>query len=218
MAEMMVEAPLYQSNGHEGIYRVLLPAWALSSLVGSGYNSPGFRETITAEPLPFACDFNGEVPKDNITVVNYSLHVEKVSFHDDYQIYKDSPSAPPINVPITDPVWIRGTSKNDSVAYKRGSNYKMEIEISSSYTPYHDFQYQIRGVAGTFTTGNYDGHMSGANHNTITDIIPASYGSFADSVGVIDSLRFFWVATKIGFGFDTGEIITISGPHTIFLT
>ncbi len=46
MAEMMVEAPLYQSNGHEGIYRVLLPAWALSSLVGSGYNSPGFRERL----------------------------------------------------------------------------------------------------------------------------------------------------------------------------
>lgn len=94
----------------------------------------------------------------------------------------------------------------------------MEIEVSSNYTPYHDFQYQIRGVAGTFTTRNYDGHMSGTNHNTITDIIPTSYGSFADSVGVIDSLRFFWVATKIGFGFDTGDIITISGPHTIFLT
>jgi hypothetical protein len=217
-AELMMEAPLYQSNGNEGVYRVLLSAGTLVSLFGDLYNSPNFHQTVEAEPLPYDCDFHGQVPNDVITVVNYHLNVEKISFLDDYQLYKDSQNTPPHNEPIIDPVWIRTSGKNDSIAYKKGSSYNMEIEVSNSYTPYHDFQYQIRGVAGIFSTGEYEGHMSGTDHNIISGILPIPGGRFADSVGV-DSPTFYWVASKTaGFNFDDSQIITISGPHTIFLT
>jgi hypothetical protein len=99
------EAILRESMNNTGIYRVLLPPGSLIPIIGDPNDLMPWGETIKAVPMPNSCDGEPGQIYDELTVVNYILSVEEVSFLDDYQLYKDSVvTNDTIIVPITDPV------------------------------------------------------------------------------------------------------------------
>ena len=216
------EAMLEESSQHVGIYRILFPEGHLSPLVGDPESLPFLGEEITAVPVPNSCDAEPGQVHDELTVVNYRLTVEEVSFVGDHPLFKDTAiTNPPIVVPISDPVWLRTPAKNEPAAYTKNSPYQMNVLVKSSHVPFHDFRYKIKAVTegNSYNTREYTRHMMFTDLDTVEAITPVIWGHFPDHVGIIDSLRFHWLANKlVTMGENGYRWINPSGPHKIYLT
>jgi len=171
------EAMLFESDDRTGIYQLLFPPGALIPLIGDPENLPFWGETITAVPVPNSCDAEPGQVHDELTVVNYRLTVEEVSFVGDHPLFKDTAiTNPPIVVPIADPVWLRTPAKNEAAAYTKNSPYQMNILVKSSHVPFHDFQYKVKAVTvgNSYNTREYTRHIVFTNLDTVQGITPES--------------------------------------------
>lgn len=220
---IIISLPLAETNGNIAVYDGILHEGTFIPILGDRNLPPYVEGEITARPVVHQCDEEPDpnVPEDRIRVANFVLWVEEISFESDYQLCKDGPASQPGTIePIEDPVWIKDT-KNEPVAYRRNSRPDMSVVVKCNKLPYHDFQYWIKAGATegqrNYSTDIYQGSFNSSMLDTVFSVT-FSEGNFPDSVGIIESLEYWWYANK-AINFDPMYYIFLNrSTQKIFLT
>ena len=220
---ILISLPLLTYAENVALYSGILHEGTFIPLLGDSELPPYEEGEIIARPVAENCDGsdNGDVPEARLSVANFVLWVQEISFGGDYQLCKDGPASQPGTIElIEDPIWIKDT-KNEPVAQRRNTRPDMNVVVSCNRTPYHDFQYWIKGGAAenqrNYSTSIYEGNFNSSSLDTVFSIT-FEYGNFPDAVGIIDALEYWWYANK-AINYDPMYYILLNrSEHKIFLT
>jgi len=220
---ILISLPLLTWADNIALYSGILHEGTFIPLLGDRELPPYVEGEIIARPVAENCDGtpNRDIPEARISVANFVLWVKQISFASDYQLCKDGPASQPENFElIEDPVWVKD-AKNEPVAYRRNTRPDMNIVVQCNRTPYHDFQYWLKGGAAenqrNYSTAIYEGSFNSSSLDTVFSVTFENR-NFPDSVGIIDPLEYWWYANK-AINYDPMYYIFLNrSAHKIFLT
>lgn len=227
---MIVSCRMNGRNGMTAYYIKMLPAGSLTDIYGdfSGVPPCYDPDILTLQAAGYECDEQIPHQNDEAMFGNIRLYVSSLSFLNDFSLYEDSimgtTDPPPyLERLIEDPVWVFNSTRNKSAFYLRGSRPSITLEIRAQCNIAHFLDYETIGIPSSpYPINRYCTTIdSGSIYGYIDTIsgITFQYGAFPDSVGILDSLKYYWMYRKSLIGGTQGfRSTSVTGPHKIYLS